>query len=406
MSANQDDPYPLPVDSDLATVARTLRDTGQWAWVVDSRWRCMYITDALRRSAGADERLMPVAMGEHLFGAAAVSAAEQQPVGANSAELYRKFFQGVVGMVIADTPGGREELRGLVDVRLADLVDDAVPTDDVALSFVQVGSGIAGTREVQGIAMRVRSSTGELAGTVIVLKPAAGMDIIGVTFFNSDVRHLESMRRVRRAARRPSAVLFADLEGSSPLAKRLSTASYFALGRRFVRAADRCVIDAGGVVGRHVGDGVVAFFPEELYGSESAAVQACIEASRALTGAIAEIAAQSELQINEVTLRFGLHWGSTIYLGAILTGGRAEVTALGDDVNDTARIEACATGGRTLASKNLIERLTLNDATKLGLDPDRLAYTMLGELMAATEKARRDASAIAVCDITTTPRIA
>ncbi len=64
-----------------------------------------------------------------------------------------------------------------------------------------------------------------------------------------------------KAGRRPAAILFAELESSSALARRLSTASYFALGRRMARAADGCVIDAGGLVGRHVGDGVVAFFP-------------------------------------------------------------------------------------------------------------------------------------------------
>ena len=33
-------------------------------------------------------------------------------------------------------------------------------------------------------------------------------------------------------------------------------------------------------------------------------------------------------------------------------------------------IEACATGGRTLASKDLVERLNQKDADVLGLDPD------------------------------------
>jgi len=65
----------------------------------------------------------------------------------------------------------------------------------------------------------------------------------------SDPRHLERMQLVARAGRRPAAILFADLEGSSPLSKRLSTAGYFALGRRLVRAADQCVIEAGGIVG-------------------------------------------------------------------------------------------------------------------------------------------------------------
>jgi hypothetical protein len=35
----------------------------------------------------------------------------------------------------------------------------------------------------------------------------------------------------------------------------------------------------------------------------------------------------------------------------------------------------------------------------LGLDIDRLGYTRLSELTTATDKARRDAPAIAVCDV-------
>jgi hypothetical protein len=50
------------------------------------------------------------------------------------------------------------------------------------------------------------------------------------------------------------------------------------------RAADQCVIDAGGLVGRPVGDGVVAFFLAETAGSESAAARACT--SHALTAAL------------------------------------------------------------------------------------------------------------------------
>jgi class 3 adenylate cyclase len=73
-------------------------------------------------------------------------------------------------------------------------------------------------------------------------------------------------------------------------------------------------------------------------------------------------------------LRFGLHWGATLYVGRILTSGRSEVTALGDEVNEAARIEACATGGRTLASKSLVDRLNGPDAEALGLDTRHLTY--------------------------------
>ena len=223
------------------------------------------------------------------------------------------------------------------------------------------------------------------------------MTVLGTLAGAGDLRHFERMQSVAKPARRPAAILFADLEASSPLARRLSTSQYFALGRRLVRAADACVIDAGGLVGRHAGDGVVAFFLTESAGSESAAARACITAARALRGALGDVAARSDVAPEEVVLRFGLHWGSRLYVGQVTTGGRSEVNALGDEVNETARIEACASGGQALGSKDLMERLEPDDAAALELDPGRITYTPLGDLATATEKARRDAPAIAVC---------
>ena len=86
-------------------------------------------------------------------------------------------------------------------------------------------------------------------------------------------------------------------------------------------------------------------------------------------------------------------------MGRISSIARTEVTALGDEVNEAARIEACASGGRILASKVLIERLNPEDACALDIDLDTVSYTRLSDLTTATEKARRDAPAIAVSAI-------
>jgi hypothetical protein len=72
---------------------------------------------------------------------------------------------------------------------------------------------------------------------------------------------------------------------------------------------------------------------------------------------------------------------------------------MGDEVNETARIEACTSGGRTLASKALLERLDTQDAIDLGTEPRRAKYSLLKDLSTATEKARQDAPALAVCDL-------
>lgn len=390
--------YPLPEDPLLADAAVAMRDSGAWCQIVDHRWNLVYVGDELRLTFGGGE-LAPFAIGKHYFGPESQVVSDQWKFGANSPALRRPMFAGYGPFVLNDTPGGRDELRKRVDPIFHDMIDDLSPLDRAAATVETTGAGLRTAVGIRATLFRIRDSNGRLAGNAITLKPAAGMNFIGSMISMGDPRHIEDMQRVASAARRPAAILFADLEGSAQLSRRLSTSAYFALGRRLVRAADQCIIDTGGLVGRHVGDGVVAFFVAETIGSESAAAHACISAARALRAAVNDVAARSELQPEDVVLRFGLHWGSTLYVGSITTAGRAEVTALGDEVNEAARIEACATGGRALASKDLIERLNRVDAAALEIDPDRMTYTSLTDLTSATDKAVRDARAIAVCDV-------
>lgn len=89
-------------------------------------------------------------------------------------------------------------------------------------------------------------------------------------------------------------------------------------------------------------------------------------------------------------------------MGQVVTGGRLEVTALGDEVNECARIQQVAEG-RSLASKGIVERLDVADAIALGIDPDALAYKTLAEIGGASEKALRDAATVPVTAIGTIP---
>jgi len=371
-----------------------------WAHIVDRDWRWVYMTDDVRLSLGALLGMVPVPLGLHYFGLETIESAIYKTM--FSAETTgREIVAGLGPWLLADTPGGRDELREVLHPAFHDLVDAIEPDDrSIVRTFPAHGRGPGGAVG-KGLATgwRVRDADGRLAGTVIQTIPAVGMALLGMLAGTGDAGHFARMQSVAKAGRRPAAILFADLEASSPLARRLSTASYFTFGRRLARAADQCVIDAGGLVGRHAGDGVVAFFLAMNAGSESAAARACLVAARALRAAVADVAARSNLQPEDIVLRFGLHWGSTIYVGQIATSGRSEVTALGDEVNEAARIEACATGGRALASKALIERLNPDDAAELDIGPDDAIYTPLADLDTATEKARRDAPAIAVCDV-------
>jgi class 3 adenylate cyclase len=383
-------------------VAAGLRDTGQWGEVVDTQWRVAYLSDEMRLSYGLGRELVDVPLGKHMYGPEAMSVRLSWPAGPIVLEACRRSLAVLAPWMLADCGGGRAQVMQSLDPRLRDVLDGVSPERAPAARSL-VWRGLyrpGGPRfDLPTVWLRVHDADGQLAGAVGISKPGPGMNTLATLAGTADERHLALMQQVAKAGRRPAALLFADLEGSSQLARRLPTASYFALARRLVRVADERVITSGGLLGRHVGDGVVAFFLAASAGSESSAARSCIEAARAISHALPEIAAHSDLAPDEVVMRFGLHWGATPYVGQIATGGRAEVTALGEEVNEAARIEACAAGGRILASKVLLERLDHDDIAALGLPPDRVTYIPLAELPTATEAARRDAPSIAVCEL-------
>jgi class 3 adenylate cyclase len=391
---------PLPEDPTLAAYSAVLNETGHWATVRDAQWRLVFVTDEARLAEGEQDDSAVQRLGGHVFGPSDVSHLATITSG-DWMESLRREFRQLGPFMLFDMPGGRDELRRVVDPALRELVDEIEPVE-----APPIWRGVEGmvkhsgsSAETRTLSMRVHDRAGTFVGSVWLGKPRPGMTQLATAAGLADRDHLDRMALVERPDRRPAAVLMADLEASSPLARRLSTAQYFAFGRRLVRAADQCIVNHGGIVGRHAGDGVVAFFLAETAGSESTAARACIETARALPTAVVEVANRSGLQQSDVSLRFGLHWGATLYVGRITTVGRSEVTALGDEVNEAARIEACATGGRTLASKLLVERLNDADAQALEIDSQHATYTLLGDLDTATDKARRDAPAIAVCEI-------
>ncbi|HVN51437.1 MAG TPA: hypothetical protein VMT43_08390, partial [Acidimicrobiales bacterium] len=286
------------IDPTLLQVIAAWSDGGYWATAVDDRWRLVVVTAEL--AAVADGQF---AMGEFFYGPAQTAAELQGRSGHNSVEEKRADFLRHGGWLLADILGGREAIRETVDAALCDLVDEIAPCDDEAITYdirtEAFGTGVGATM----VAQRVRDRSGRIVGTVLVTKPAVGMNTIGMLAGAGDLGHFARMRQLASAGRRPAAVIFADLEGSAPLAKRLPTATYLALVRRLTRAADKCVIEVGGLVGRHAGDGVAAFFVAETIGSESAAARACITVARALQEAARTIAEHYELRPEEVTVR-------------------------------------------------------------------------------------------------------
>jgi class 3 adenylate cyclase len=249
--------------------------------------------------------------------------------------------------------------------------------------------------DVTFLEMRIDDAEGRFLGFLRFSRNAVPDSLLS-RLGRGDLGLFRRMDNVREPTRRPAAILFADLEASGSLSRRLSSRGYFGLISGLTDLIDSAVVARNGIVGKHAGDGASALFlVADLGDSESAAVRAAIEAARAIRDGAAGLGPDEV----EVRVNIGLHWGSTLMVGQVATSGRLEVTALGDQMNECARIEAAAGAGSVLASKELIERLAPDDALAAGVDPESISYTPLGEREGAGEKAARDAGAIPVAEI-------
>ena len=377
-------------------------DRAGWAaelWSAD--WRLAWVSPALKAAIGEhdDERL---GVGRHWV------EARWAPAWLSTVTdgTRRRSVARELPMVAAETPGGVEAVLAMAGPELLAMIDDlepavAPPVWTYSIDFVQ---GSLPPVKVVATAVRLRDESGERLGTVAVYGPGLPPALVALVA-RGDPGMFERMARLIDPARHRTAILFADLQASAVLSRRLSSAAYFDLIRTLTTAIDNAVVKGLGIVGRHAGDGVTAFFLADDVGSASAAARATVEAGRAIGAAADAAEAQLErdhdsLAADEVRMNVGVHWGGALYLGQVVTGGRLEVTALGDEVNEAARIQESARDGALLASKSLLERLEPDDAAAIGLDPDRIRYRMLAEIDGATDKARRDAGSVAVTTIT------
>lgn len=312
------------------------------------------------------------------------------------------MFSNELPYVLADTPGGIEALRDMVDEELRPRLEGLapVPPPRVRTGVIDFIQGSLPPARVATMLVRLHGDGGEFLGTLFVYAPGLRPRLVTLVA-RGDQGMFERMARLIDPGRRRAAILFADLQGSSALSRRLPSGAYFDLIRTLTTAIDGAVIERSGIVGKHAGDGVTAFFLADDLGSDAAAARSALEAARTIVAAARrageELGADGgPVNAADCSVNVGVHWGGALYMGQVVTGGRLEVTALGDAVNEAARIQESARDGSILASKALLERLDAGDSGDLELDADRLRYDMLAELDSATDKARRDAGSVAV----------
>jgi class 3 adenylate cyclase len=382
----------LHVDPRLSGVADELETTGGAAEIYDAEWRLVYLTSQFRFFTGG-RTLEELGLGRH---AVAIRAAELH--GMVPPEVSLRWLRRNIPLMAHDTPGGMDAIRAMLPDDEARALGPLEPKEPQTLwwgeiTYLQPDQPPAQTRY---LTFALTEPDGERIGWVNFYVPAAPASIVSlITRGNQGM--FARMVELLQPARHETAILFADIQASTSLGRHLSSQRWFELIRDFMTEADQAAITRAGIVGRHAGDGLTAFFLAEHAGSRAAACAAALDAGREIVDWCPEGMPRGELKINA-----GVHWGGALYLGQVITGGRLEVTALGDEVNECARIQQSARDGALLASKPLVERLDPEHAAEFGLDPLTIMYRTVGELPGVTPKAVRDAGGIPV--VTVPPR--
>lgn len=385
----------------------------------DASWNLVWVSTELRTLIGEEDE-GKLGYGDHLIEAYLSDTWSSK----TTVETQMQAFFEDFPCMMRDTPGGRSGLREIFRRAIAtwpappEWASSAEPSEDAIDQLFDCleprEPGLVWTRTMEFV--RGDLPPAPISETVSQLRDAEGL--IGWSFSympalparvldlvaRGDETMYARMERLLNPGRRRAALLFADLQDSAGLSRSLPSAAYFALIRALTTAVDAVVVRFGGIVGKHAGDGVTAFFLEQDVGSPSAAARAALQAARAIDAVAAEVAVEvgeetGLIQPHVCRINVGLHWGGALYMGQLVTGGRLEPTALGDEVNQCARIQQSARGGQILVSKSLLEQLTDADAQAVAVDPDRLLYTTVAELQGATDKAVRDAGGVPVAAV-------
>lgn len=158
-----------------------------------------------------------------------------------------------------------------------------------------------------------------------------------------------------RGAEVELSMLFADVRGSSKLARQMSALAFTQLMDRFYRTSSQVLVDLDAIIEKFVGDEVVGLFLPFMTGADHAT--RAVEAARTLFGATGYGSAEGPW----VPLGAGVHTG-TAFVGVV--GGRdgRDFTALGDPMNVAAHLAAQAAAGEILVTRSVVDHTALAES--------------------------------------------
>lgn len=141
-------------------------------------------------------------------------------------------------------------------------------------------------------------------------------------------------------------MLFVDVRGSSRLAEGMTAADFSRLMNRFYQAATEVLIRTDAIIDKLVGDEVIGLYLPIFTGPDHA--RPAVLAARELLS----VTGHADKEGPWLPIGIGIHTG-IVFIGTV-SGAEdtvSDITALGDNVNVTARLASMAAAGEALISE-------------------------------------------------------
>jgi adenylate cyclase len=152
----------------------------------------------------------------------------------------------------------------------------------------------------------------------------------------------------------PLTMLFADVRGSTSIAEQMSARDFGRLINRFYTVASHVLIRTDAMVDRLLGDQAIGLYIPGFTGPEHA--RKAIEAAQDLL----RLTGHRDAKGPWIPVGIGVHTG-TAFVGVVgADNSTADFTALGDNVNITARLASEAGPGEILVSDEAYTASSLN----------------------------------------------
>jgi adenylate cyclase len=214
------------------------------------------------------------------------------------------------------------------------------------------------------VLQRVGASADPAIRLACQLRPSTDIAFIPILppFIGADF--VRRRNRVNLGEERYIVSLFVDMRGSTKFAEERLPFDAIFLVNRFLEAASKAVVDAGGQPNQFIGDGLLALFGLSV--DPATACRQAIKAAAMIAANVEHLNYQFAIDLREpIQFGIGIHGGDVI-IGDIGYRERTVFTALGDAVNVAARLQDMT---KSLNCKVIVSEEVFKTA---GIDPGAL----------------------------------